>query len=283
MELEPYKYKMPVLDLGDDLHSGLEGISFDNIKLFFNKVLMTVDNVKNNLHVFNTLYRGGTINELKDLNSIKSDTDYVTKHNEFYLVENREVAGISGLKSLPMAADKLEELVEYVNKHTLTYLLDAGKILDKFLADEDFRKSFIKSSDVIGMKAWRKGMNIEDTLSSFIDLNTVTDKVKLKNIIPNLISLKNSRENLVKAAEKTDIYQLKKIEEAIDNVLDKVRLIESSIDVLDGTNRIALSSVTEVLSDLGNLVRYHSLVYYITSEVSKVLINIVTTLKKDSK
>ena len=132
MELEPYKYKVPVLDLGDDLHAGLEGISFDNIKNFFSKVLLTVDNIKNNLHIFNTLYRGGTINELKDLNSIKSDVDYIIKNNEFYLIENKEVVGISGLKNLPVAASKLEELVVYVNKHTLQYLIDAEKVLDKF-------------------------------------------------------------------------------------------------------------------------------------------------------
>lgn len=279
MDLEPYKYKMPVLDLGDDLHSGLEGISFDNIKSFFNKVLLTVDNIKNNLHVFNTLYRGGTINELKDLNSIKADVDYVIKNNEFYLVADKSVAGISGLKSLPIAAEKLEELVVYVNKHTLNYLVDAEKVLDKFLADEDFRKSFIKSNDILGMKAWRKGMNIEDTLASFVDLNTVTDKVKIKDILPNLISLKNSRDNLVKAAEKTDIYQLKKIEDAIDSVLEKVKLIEKSVDLLETSNRVAINNIADVLSDLGSLVRYHSLVYYVASEVSKVLLNVVKTLK----
>lgn len=283
MELEPYKYKVPVLDLGNNLHAGLEGISFDNIKTFFNKVLLTVDNIKNNLHVFNTLYRGSTINELKDLNSIKSDVDYVIKHNEFYLVENKEISGISGLKNLPIAAENLQALIEYVNKHTLTYLINAEKILDKFLADEDFRKSFIQSADILEMKAWRKGMDIELILNSFIDLNTVTDKVKLKNIIPNLISLKNSRDNLAKAAEKTDIYQLKKIEDAIDAVIEKVKLIEKNIDTVESSNRIALNSVAAVLSDLGNLVRYHSLVYYITSEVSKVLINIVKTLKENSK
>lgn len=280
MELEPYNYEMPVLELGDDLHSGLEGIGFGDIKDYFNKVLLTVDNIKNNLHVFNTLYRGKTINELKDLNSIKSDVDYIIKNNEFYLVENKEVAGISGLKSLPIAAEKLESLVEYVNKHTLTNLQSAEKILDKFLVDEDFRKSFIKSADVLAMKAWTKGLDIKLTLDSFIDLNTITDKVKLKNIIPNLMSLKNSRENLVKAAEATDIYQLKKIEESIDNIVQKVKLIEANIDTLESTNKMALNNVTEVIGDLGNLVRYHSLVYYVTSEVSKVLINIVKTLKK---
>lgn len=277
MELEKYKYPIPKLDLGDNHFSGLE--SFESVKTFFNKVLLTIDNIKNNLHIFNTLYRGKNINELKDLKDIKSDVDYVVKNIEYYMIENKEVAGISGLKSLPLAADKLPELIDYVNNNTYKFLKEINAVLASFMTDEDFRKSFIHNHSNIDMKAWFKKNDIADTLESFIDLNTITDKVKIKDVIPNIISLKTSRDNLILAAEKTDIYQLHEIEEIIEEIVIKVKSIEENIETLD-PKKLALGIITEALSDLGNLIRFHSLTYYVTSEVSKILINIVETLKK---
>ena len=68
-ELERYAFPVPKLEL-NDMQAGLE--SFDFIKKFLSKTLLTIDNIKNNLHIFNTLYRGENINELKELLSVKN-------------------------------------------------------------------------------------------------------------------------------------------------------------------------------------------------------------------
>ena len=280
-ELELYTFAVPKLELGD-MQAGLE--SFDFIKKFLDKTLLAIDNIKNNLHIFNTLYRGEHINELKDLISIKNTIDKVIEKHEYLDVKNKEVNGVAGLISLTLAAEKLPILLDHVNENTLKVLESSVVLLDKFIADVDFRKSFMKSNDALGSKVWRKNINIETELTSFVDLNLVTDTVKIGQVIPNLYSLKIIHENLVAAGKKTQIFNLKKIEDTIELIVDRVKIIEGMMNnTEDSFTKQAISSVGDSLSDLGNMVRYHSLVYYVTAEVSKVAINIVKTLEKINK
>ena len=280
-ELELYTFAVPKLELGD-MQAGLE--SFDFIRKFLDKTLLAIDNIKNNLHIFNTLYRGEHINELKDLISIKNTIDKVIEKHEYLDVKNKEVNGVAGLISLTLAAEKLPILLDHVNENTLKVLESSVVLLDKFIADVDFRKSFMKSNDALGSKVWRKNINIETELTSFVDLNLVTDTVKIGQVIPNLYSLKIIHENLVTAGKKTQIFNLKKIEDTIESIVDRVKVIEGMMNnTEDSFTKQAISSVGDSLSDLGNMVRYHSLVYYVTAEVSKVAINIVKTLEKINK
>ena len=280
-ELELYTFKVPKLELGD-MQAGLE--SFDFIRKFLDQTLLAIDNIKNNLHIFNTLYRGEHINELKDLISIKNTIDKVIEKHEYLDVKNKEVNGVAGLISLTLAAEKLPILLDHVNENTLKVLESSVVLLDKFIADVDFRKSFMKSNDALGSKVWRKNINIETELTSFVDLNLVTDTVKIGQVIPNLYSLKIIHENLVTAGKKTQIFNLKKIEDTIESIVDRVKVIEGMMNnTEDSFTKQAISSVGDSLSDLGNMVRYHSLVYYVTTEVSKVAINIVKTLEKINK
>ena len=280
-ELELYTFAVPKLELGD-MQAGLE--SFDFIKKFLDKTLLAIDNIKNNLHIFNTLYRGEHINELKDLISIKNTIDKVIEKHEYLDVKNKEVNGVAGLISLTLAAEKLPILLDHVNENTLKVLESSVVLLDKFIADVDFRKSFMKSNDALGSKVWGKNINIETELTSFVDLNLVTDTVKIGQVIPNLYSLKIIHENLVAAGKKTQIFNLKKIEDTIELIVDRVKIIEGMMNnTEDSFTKQAISSVGDSLSDLGNMVRYHSLVYYVTAEVSKVAINIVKTLEKINK
>lgn len=278
IELEKYAFPVPKLEL-NDMQAGLE--SFDFIKKFLNKTLLVIDNIKNNLHIFNTLYRGENINELKELTSIKGSLNKVIETHDYLDIKNKEVNGIAGLKSLPLAAEKLPILLDHVNENTLKVLTSTVLLLDKFISDVDYRKSFMHTNDALGSKVWRKNINIEEELISFIDLNLVTDQVKIGEVIPNLYSLKQIHENLVTAGKKTKIYELKKIEDTIELIVERVKIIEDMMNnVDDNFTKQAISSVGDSLTDLGNMVRYHSLVYYVTAEVSKVAINIIKTLEK---
>ena len=277
-ELERYAFPVPRLEL-NDMQAGLE--SFDFIKKFLSKTLLTIDNIKNNLHIFNTLYRGENINELKELLSVKNSLNKVIENYDYVDIKNKEVNGIAGLISLPLAAEKLPILLDHVNENTLKVLTNTVLLLDKFISDVDYRKSFMHTNDALGSKVWRKNLNIEEELTSFIDLNLVTDQVKIGEVIPNLYSLKQIHENLVTAGKKTKIYELKKIEDTIELIVERVKIIEDMMNnVDDNFTKQAISSVGDSLTDLGNMVRYHSLVYYVTAEVSKVAINIIKTLEK---
>ncbi len=277
-ELDKYAFPVPRLEL-NDMQAGLE--SFDFIKKFLSKTLLAIDNIKNTLHIFNTLYRGENINELKELMSLKNSLNKVIETHDYVDIKNKEVNGIAGLSSLTMAAEKLPMLLDHVNDNTLKVLTSTVLLLDKFIADADYRKSFMKTNDTLGSKVWRKNISIEDELTSFINLNLVTDQVKIGEVIPNLYSLKQIHENLVTAGKKTKIYELKQIEDTIELIVERVKVIEEMMNNIDDNfTKQAISSVGDSLTDLGNMVRYHSLVYYITAEVSKVAINIIKTLEK---
>ncbi len=277
-ELDKYAFPVPRLEL-NDMQAGLE--SFDFIKKFLSKTLLAIDNIKNTLHIFNTLYRGENINELKELMSLKNSLNKVIETHDYVDIKNKEVNGIAGLSSLTMAAEKLPMLLDHVNDNTLKVLTSTVLLLDKFIADADYRKSFMKTNDTLGSKVWRKNISIEDELTSFINLNLVTDQVKIGEVIPNLYSLKQIHENLVTAGKKTKIYELKKIEDTIELIVERVKVIEEMMNNIDDNfTKQAISSVGDSLTDLGNMVRYHSLVYYVTAEVSKVAINIIKTLEK---
>lgn len=280
-QLEMYAFTVPRLEM-NNAQAGLESMEF--IKKFFNKTLLVIDNIKNNLHIFNTLYRGENINELKELLDVKKSVDKIINTHEYSDIKNVEVNGIAGLKSLTLAAEKLPILLDHVNENTLKVLESVILLLDKFIADVDYRKSFMKSNDALGSKVWRKNINIEDVLESFIDLNLVTDRVKISTVIPNLYSLKIIHDNLVDAGKKTKIYELKKIEDCVDAIVNRVKQIEDILkNTDDNITRQSISSIADSLTDLGNMVRYHSLVYYVTAEVSKVAINIIETLDKIKK
>ncbi len=277
-ELDKYAFPVPRLEL-NDMQAGLE--SFDFIKKFLSKTLLAIDNIKNTLHIFNTLYRGENINELKELMSLKNSLNKVIETHDYVDIKNKEVNGIAGLSSLTMAAEKLPMLLDHVNDNTLKVLTSTVLLLDKFIADADYRKSFMKTNDTLGSKVWRKNISIEDELTSFINLNLVTDQVKIGEVIPNLYSLKQIHENLVTAGKKTKIYELKQIEDTIELIVERVKVIEEMMNNTDDKfTKQAISSVGDSLTDLGNMVRYHSLVYYVTAEVSKVAINIIKTLEK---
>lgn len=86
-KLERYAFPVPKLEL-NDMQAGLE--SFDFIKSFLSKTLLTIDNIKNNLHIFNTLYRGENINELKELLSVKNSLNKVIENYDYVDIKNKK-------------------------------------------------------------------------------------------------------------------------------------------------------------------------------------------------
>ena len=55
MDLSVYLSPTPRLELQEDYQAGLQSLS--SIKNFFNSVLDNLDNLKEKLHIFNTIYR----------------------------------------------------------------------------------------------------------------------------------------------------------------------------------------------------------------------------------
>lgn len=276
-ELKNYTFPVYKVELVEDYQAGLEGFKF--IGDFFNNVLLMIDGFKDRLHILNTLYRGKHINELKDLESVKRDVNNIVHNNTYSDLENKEIVGIAGLKNLPLAAEELAKLVELVNKTTYDSLVIIHELLSRFIADKDYRKSFLAGVNGISNIKRNTIEDIENSLLKFVDLNMIQDTLKLKEVLPNLSSLIKVHENLVDAANKTDIVQLRDIELIITKIEDKVMIIAELAKDDTEITKTSMSQVSEGLYIMGNLVKQHGIVYYVTAEVSKVLLNIVKTLK----
>ena len=71
---------------------------------------------------------------------------------------------------------------------------------------------------------------------------------------------------------KTKIYELKKIEDTIELIVERVKIIEDMMNnVDDNFTKQAISSVGDSLTDLGNMVRYHSAVLLFHQPIWSVL------------
>jgi len=276
-ELAEYKFPVYKIELVEDYQAGLEGFKF--IGDFFNNVLLMIDGFKDRLHILNTLYRGKHINELKELGSIGKDINHIVNNNTYSDLENKEIVGIAGLKNLPLAAEELVKLVDIVNKTTYSSLVTIHDLLSRFIADKDYRKSFLAGVNSISNIKRNIADDIEGSLLKFIDLNMIQDTLKLKDVLPNLSSLIKVHENLISAADKTDIVQLRDIEVIITKIEEKVMIIAELAKDDTEITKTSMSQVSEGLYTMGNLVKHHGIVYYVTAEVSKVLLNIVKKLK----
>lgn len=281
MDLSVYLSPTPRLELQEDYQAGLQSLS--SIKNFFNSVLDNLDNLKEKLHIFNTIYRDKNINEFKEIKQLKGKVDKIISTKKYENVMNIKIAGIAGLKSLPLAANELPDLLDAVNANTLKGLEEVENILSEFIADIDFRKSYtFKYSSLLG-KLRESHTEVDRKISAFVDLSIIADSMPIKNIIPNLQTLSLVYDKMYSAGEKTNTAQLSEINKKVFDISDKVDIIEKIIETnSDSFSKTSINGLADLLSEYSRQLKTHSLVYYLTAEVLKIYINIVDVVE-DSK
>ena len=281
MDLSVYLSPTPRLELQEDYQAGLQSLS--SIKNFFNSVLDNLDNLKEKLHIFNTIYRDKNINEFKEIKQLKGKVDKIISTKKYENVMNIKIAGIAGLKSLSLAANELPDLLDAVNANTLKGLEEVENILSEFIADIDFRKSYtFKYSSLLG-KLRESHTEVDRKISAFVDLSIIADSMPIKNIIPNLQTLSLVYDKMYSAGEKTNTAQLSEINKKVFDISDKVDIIEKIIETnSDSFSKTSINGLADLLSEYSRQLKTHSLVYYLTAEVLKIYINIVDVVE-DSK
>ena len=281
MDLSVYLSPTPRLELQEDYQAGLQSLS--SIKNFFNSVLDNLDNLKEKLHIFNTIYRDKNINEFKEIKQLKGKVDKIISTKKYENVMNIKIAGIAGLKSLSLAANELPDLLDAVNANTLKGLEEVENILSEFIADIDFRKSYtFKYSSLLG-KLRESHREVDRKISAFVDLSIIVDSMPIKNIIPNLQTLSLVYDKMYSAGEKTNTAQLSEINKKVFDISDKVDIIKKIIETnSDSFSKTSINGLADLLSEYSRQLKTHSLVYYLTAEVLKIYINIVDVVE-DSK
>ena len=281
MDLSVYLSPTPRLELKEDYVAGLQGLS--SIKAFFSGVLSSIDNLKEKLHIFNTVYREKNINEFKEIKKLKGKVDKIISNKKYENVMNIKVAGLAGLNSLSIAAEELPKLLDRVNNNTLKGLEEVEKILSEFISDLDFRKSYsFKYSSILG-NLREEHYKIDRTIGSFVNLSIIEDVVPIKDVIPNLQTLSLLYNKMYSAGEKTDTSMLNKINKKVFDISDKVTIIEEILNSQpDSFSKTAVSGLADLLSEYSKQLKTHSLIYFLTGEVLKIYINIVDVVE-DSK
>ena len=281
MDLSVYLSPTPRLELKEDYVAGLQGLS--SIKAFFSGVLSSIDNLKEKLHIFNTVYREKNINEFKEIKKLKGKVDKIISNKKYENVMNIKVAGLAGLNSLSIAAEELPKLLDRVNSNTLKGLEEVEKILSEFISDLDFRKSYaFRYASILG-NLRVEHREIDRTISSFVNLSIIEDVVPIKDVVPNLQTLSLLYDKMYSAGEKTDTSMLNKINKKVFDISDKVTIIEEILNSQpDSFSKTAVSGLADLLSEYSKQLKTHSLIYFLTGEVLKIYINIVDVVE-DSK
>ena len=279
MDLSVYLSPTPRLELKEDYVAGLQGLS--SIKAFFSGVLSGIDNLKEKLHIFNTVYREKNINEFKEIKKLKGKVDKIISTKKYENVMNIKVAGLAGLNSLSIAAEELPKLLDRVNDNTLKGLEEVERILSEFISDLDFRKSYsFKYSSILG-KLRDEHYDIDRTISSFVNLSVIEDVVPIKDVVPNLQTLSLLYDKMYSAGEKTDTSMLNKINKKVFDISDKVDIIEEILNSQpDSFSKTAVNGLADLLSEYSKQLKTHSLIYFLTGEVLKIYINIVDVVEK---
>lgn len=278
MDLSVYLSPTPRLELKEDYVAGLQGLS--SIKAFFSGVLSGIDNLKEKLHIFNTVYREKNINEFREIKKLKGKVDKIISTKKYENVMNIKVAGLAGLNSLSIAAEELPKLLDRVNDNTLKGLEEVERILSEFISDLDFRKSYsFKYSSILG-KLRDEHHDIDYTIGSFVNLSIIEDVVPIKNVIPNLQTLSLLYDKMYSAGEKTDTSMLNKINKKVFDISDKVDIIEEILNSQpDSFSKTAVNGLADLLSEYSKQLKTHSLIYFLTGEVLKIYINIVDVVE----
>lgn len=281
MDLSVYTSPTPRLELKEDYQAGLQSLT--SIKNFFNSILDNLDNLKEKLHIFNTIYRDKNINEFKDIKKLKGKVEKIISTKRYENVMNIKIAGIAGLKSLSMAANELPDLLDSVNENTLRGLNEVERILAEFIADTDFRKSYTFRYSSVLSKLQDKHREIDYKMSSFVDLSVIADSMPIKDIVPNLQTLALVYDKLYSAGEKTNTAQLSEINKKVFDISEKVDIIEKIIETnTDSFSKTSINGLADLLSEYSRQLKTHSLIYYLTAEVLKIYLNIVDVVE-DSK
>jgi len=281
MDLSVYTSPTPRLELQEDYEAGLQSLT--SIKNFFNGILDNLDNLKEKLHIFNTIYRDKNINEFGEIKKLKGKVDKIISTKKYENVMVIKIAGLSGLKSLSVAADELPNLLDIVNNNTLKGLNEVENILSEFIADVDFRKSYaFKYSSLLG-KLRETHRDIDYKVSTFVDLSMIADSMPIKDVIPNLQTLSLVYDKLYKAGEKTNTAELSKINKKVFDISEKVDIIEKIVESNpDSFSKTSINGLADLLSEYSRQLKTHSLIYYLTAEVLKIYLNIIDVVE-DSK
>lgn len=281
MDFSIYMSPTPRLQLEEDYQAGLQNLS--SIKNFFNSVLDNLDNLKEKLHMFNVVYRDKNINEFKDIKKLQGKVEKIISVKKYENVKNIKIAGLSGLKSLSIAAETLPEIIDSVNNTTLKGLEEVEKILAEFIADTDIRKAFsFRYSSALGVMQ-DAIYDIDYKISGFVDLSMIADSMPIEKVIPNLQTLVLVYDKLYKAGEKTNTAELAKINKKVKDISEKVDILADIIERNpDSFTKTSINGLADVLSNYSKQIKTHSLVYYLTAEVLKIYLNIVDVVE-DSK
>lgn len=279
MDLSVYTSPTPRLELQEDYEAGLQSLT--SIKNFFNGILDNLDNLKEKLHIFNTIYRDKNINEFGEIKKLKGKVDKIISTKKYENVMVIKIAGLSGLKSLSIAADELPNLLDIVNSNTLKGLDEVENILSEFISDVDFRKSYtFKYSSLLG-KLRDTHRDIDYRVSTFVDLSMIADNMPIKDVIPNLQTLSLVYDKLYKAGEKTNTAELSKINKKVFDISEKVDIIEKIVESNpDSFSKTSINGLADLLSEYSRQLKTHSLIYYLTAEVLKIYLNIIDVVEE---
>ena len=169
------------------------------------------------------------------------------------------------------ATDKTIKLVDKINSVLAPKLESLDTLISKVLADEAFRTS---TRPMIHDKTTVKIIDeLQKEINTFISPKQLQDTVLLKDIFPNMRSIKDCYEKLIATASHGSLEQLKTYRDMIDKIVDKIEALVGELkrrpDIV--ISKVVLKELSEETEEVAELVTIGMNIFYLFNQLTGVI------------
>lgn len=201
---------------------------------------------------------GAISNSITNLNSemkrtFKLSEDVSKKGGSFFSsVDSIIVPTIPGINVDFLTLTKeLSSKTDLIINNVKPLLSEIDTYLSKLNNDEDFRTSITPGTIDKKVKEISDSLNV--SLTKMIDTKKIDDKTELKNILPNLSSIKDISNNLQNSLITKDLKLLGNIYDLNNNIANK---LDNLINLLNKNPKLYISKIR--LDEMLNVLKYSS-------------------------
>ncbi len=253
----------------EDLSSFVKGVGvFFTSKI--NKVAMTMgffgSNKKNGPTEFNDI---NTF--VKVMSDSRKNIDRAANAN-YRTYESLRIPTVPGLTTnMPDAVDKTIKMIAKINSVLEPKLDDLDTLVSKVLSDEAFRTS---TRPIIHDKTISKVIDeLQKEINTFISPKQMQDTVLLKDIYPNMRSIKDCFEKLINTTSHGALEQLQFYKKKIDKIVEKINFLVDELkrhpDMV--ISKAVLKELSLETEEVAELVTIGMNVFFLFNQLTQVI------------
>jgi len=217
-------------------------------------------------------------NTLKALRGNKKALLKLEEKIDYLAIMEVDVAGVVGLNTdLVTITNVLKPLSATTAKEAYKRLDKIDTMISRLITEEAYRTSFMNTSNEYAVvQEWNKEIS---KAFDFINKGTMSDSYKVKDLVPNLPSIRISFENSIDTLstfDRKNIYKLRNIIEELEGKFELLydRLKEEHVVI----SNEALELVVGLLNESAIYISNISTLYYLNRQIGNTIVNMITKI-----